>query len=66
MNPRTASQAVLSEWGTLIIAGAVPGPGDNAGFLWDAPPGGTGQMYGARFDEDGMIAGVRGTAAWLD
>ena len=63
VNPRTASLASLSEWGTLIIAGTVPGPADNAGFLWDVA---LGEMYGARFDEDGMIAGVRGTAAWLD
>ena len=65
VNPRTAFLQVASNWGTLIIAGVDPTPTDNAGFIWDVA---VGEMYGARFDEDGVIdpAGTRGTAAWLD
>lgn len=65
VNPRTAFLQGASNWGSLIIAGAVPTPADSAGFMWDVA---VGEMYGARFDEDGVIdpLGTQGTAAWLD
>ena len=61
VNPRTAFLQGLSNWGSLIIAGGTPSATDNAGFLWDGA-----EMYGARFDEDGIISGQQGTAQWLD
>lgn len=65
VNPRTAFLQAASNWGSLIIAGTEPSAADNAGFMWDVV---VGEMYGARFDEDGVIdpLGTRGTAAWLD
>ncbi|MCH8270126.1 MAG: prepilin-type N-terminal cleavage/methylation domain-containing protein [Planctomycetes bacterium] len=63
VNPRTAFLQAASNWGTLVIAGTVPSATDNAGFLWDAV---LGEMYGARFDEDGIISGMQGTPQWLD
>ncbi|MCH7961004.1 MAG: prepilin-type N-terminal cleavage/methylation domain-containing protein [Planctomycetes bacterium] len=65
VNPRTAGLAA-SEWGTMIIAGAVPSATDDAGFLRDPPtPLGGGEVYGARVDEDGIISGQQGTAQGL-
>ncbi len=65
VNPRTSFLQAASNWGSLIIAGAAPTAADSAGFIWDVA---VGEMYGARFDEDGVIdpLGTRGTAAWLD